>query len=64
MSRPPCPNHQVSMEKSDEPRIFICPISGARFEADSDENEAVRKIDKFGRPMIEWKLKPLDGQGG
>lgn len=64
MSRPKCPNHTVEMNKTDEPRIWICPISGARFEADADEQEHMVKYDKYGRPMIEYKLTPLDGAGG
>lgn len=64
MSLPKCPNHGVSMNKTDERRVWICPISGYRFEADSDENEATQKIDKYGRPIVEWKLKALDGNGG
>ena len=64
MSRPKCPNHTVEMEKTDERRIWICPISGARFEADSDEYSADVKYDKFGNPITEWKLNPLDGLGG
>lgn len=64
MSRPKCPNHTVEMDKTDEPRIWICPISGARFEAEADEQRGEVRYDKYGNPMIEWKLKPLDGQGG
>lgn len=64
MSRPKCPNHACEMQATDERRIFICPISGARFECDVEEQEKDIKFDKYGKPMVEWKLTPLDGDGG
>lgn len=64
MSRPKCPNHVIEMDKTDTPRIWICPISGAQFEADADEQERDVKYDKFGRPMITYKLTQLNGTGG
>lgn len=64
MSRPKCPNHTVEMDRTDEPRVWICPISGARFEADSDDLSTEVRYDKYGRPLIDWKLTPLDGDGG
>lgn len=64
MARPKCPNHTVEMTPTDERRIFICPISDARFECDVEEAETETKIDKFGNQMFEWKITPLDGDGG
>lgn len=60
MSSPKCPNHVVSMDKTDERRMWICPISGARFEADGDEAQQTTKIDKFGNPVTEWKITSID----
>jgi hypothetical protein len=64
MSRPKCPNHAVEMERSDEPRIYICPISDARFECATDDQSKKTKFDKFGNPMQEYEVTPLDGEGG
>lgn len=61
---PKCPNHVVPMQRTNEKRIWICPISGARFEADSEDQENEKKIDKLGNPVTEIKLTPLDGVGG
>lgn len=65
MSRPKCPNHVVEMDPTDEPRIWICPVSTARFECDVDIQEGERKMkkDKFGKlvPDTEWKITPGDG---
>lgn len=54
------------MDKTDTPRIWICPISGARFEADSEENKKGTEVkyDKYGAPIIEWKLKAIDSVNG
>lgn len=56
MSRPKCPNHLVEMSPTDERRIWICPISDARFECDVDTSEKERKVDKFGKVMDSWKV--------
>lgn len=64
MGRPKCPNHTVEMTRTDNPRIYICPISDARFEVDVDDMTSEVKVDKFGNPMIDWKITPLDGDGG
>lgn len=64
MSRPKCPNHTVEMDPTDEKRIWICPISGARFEVSIDDQQKEQKKDKYGRLMQEWKLVPLDGADG
>ena len=64
MSRPKCPNHQCEMDRSGEPRIWICPVSSARFEADSEDQTREVRHDKFGRPITSYKLTPLDGVGG
>lgn len=56
MSRHRCPNHTVEMSKTDNPRIWICPISDARFECDVDMHEGEKKIDKYGNPMVDWKV--------
>jgi hypothetical protein len=64
MSRPKCPNHTVEMDPTDQRRMWICPISGAHFEADADFQDKVKKFDKFGRPMQEWKVTQTDGTGG
>jgi transcription elongation factor Elf1 len=61
---PKCPNHTVPMDKTDQPRMWICPISGARFECDVDIQEGKKKIDKFGKPIHDWQIKALDGAGG
>lgn len=64
MARPKCPNHTVEMTPTDERRIFICPVSDARFECDVEDQEAEVKRDKFGKEIIEWIITPLDGDGG
>jgi hypothetical protein len=61
---PKCPNHVVPMQKSDQPRIYICPISGYRFQCDVEEQASEEKKDKFGNTLKEFKIKPLDGQDG
>lgn len=64
MSSPKCPNHTVSMDRTDNRRLWICPISGALFEADSDEQKTERKLDKFGNPITEWTIDQADGGTG
>jgi hypothetical protein len=64
MSRPKCPNHTVEMDRSGDPRIWICPVSDARFEVDVDMVSQEKKIDKFGNPITTYKVTPLDGIGG
>lgn len=64
MARPKCPNHGCEMQYSGSPRIYICPVSNARFECDADGQETEMKIDKFGKPMVQYKVTPLDGDGG
>lgn len=64
MSRPKCPNHAVEMTATDERRIFICPISDARFMCDVEEAEGEIKNDKFGQKLVGWKITSLDGEGG
>lgn len=64
MNRPKCPNHGCEMTKTDEKRIYICPISGYRFQVDVEEDESKKRIDVYGREIIEFKLTPLDGIGG
>jgi hypothetical protein len=59
--RPKCPNHTCEMDPTDEPRIYICPISSAEFEVDVDGSQKKKKIDKFGAPMTEFIVTPLDG---
>ena len=59
---PKCPNHAAPMQHSGTPRIYICPVSDARFECDdeSQANKTEQKIDKFGNKMTEWDIKQLD----
>ena len=64
MARPKCPNHTVEMDPTDNPRMWICPISGARFEADVDNKGGVKKKDKFGRPLVEFKVTAVDDDQG
>jgi transcription elongation factor Elf1 len=64
MNRPKCPNHGCEMNKTDNKSIYICPISGARFEVSVEENESKKKVDINGREILEFKLTPLDGIGG
>lgn len=64
MSRPKCPNHTCEMIKTDQKRMWICPISGARFEADSDDQTATKKYDKFGQPVVDWHIEQADGGTG
>lgn len=60
MSRPKCPNHGCEMQGTDERRIYICPISGADFECDVEDQQAEKKFDKFGQPKVEWVIKGDD----
>lgn len=62
MSRPKCPNHTVEMDKSDEPRIYICPISSARFEVDVEDADKEIKLDKYGNPIETFIIKSLGGE--
>lgn len=64
MSRPKCPNHSCEMQATDERRMFICPISGAFFECDVDTQDKETKIDKYGRPMVGYKVTQADGGTG
>ncbi len=64
MSRPKCPNHTVEMDKTDNRKMWVCPISGAVFEADSDEQENILKRDKFGNLIHEIKVTQADGGVG
>lgn len=52
------------MDKTDEPRRWICPVSDARFEVDVDISQKKVKIDKFGEPITEYTVTPLDGKDG
>lgn len=61
---PKCPNHLVPMQYSGTPRIYICPVSSARFECDDELSSAEQKRDKFGRLIKEFKITPLDGEDG
>lgn len=63
-TRPKCPNHHCEMDKTNERHIWICPISGARFEVETEDIGTEKKYDKFGNEMTSYKLIPLDGQGG
>jgi len=47
------------MDKSDTPRIWICPVSGAHFQVEEDESDAEIKVDLWGRPMKSYKVTPL-----
>lgn len=64
MSRPKCPNHTVEMQATDNRRIYICPVSDARFECDVETQDKEQKLDKYGKPMLSYKVTPLDGDGG
>lgn len=56
MSRPKCPNHGVEMERTEERRIYICPISDAQFECDTEDQEGQIKYDKFGNEIAVWTI--------
>lgn len=58
--RPKCPNHHVEMDRTDNPKIWICPISDARFEVDVDQADTKKKFDKFGREIIDYTIKSID----
>lgn len=64
MSRPKCPNHTCEMSPTDNMRIWICPVSGARFECDVETQAKDIKLDKWGKPMAAFTVTPLDGSGG
>lgn len=64
MSRPKCPNHTCEMDKTNVAKIYICPISGYRFEVNVDDKDSKVKKDKFGRVMKSFDVKPLDGKDG
>lgn len=62
MARPKCPNHGVEMIGTDERRIFICPVSDARFECDVDENAkgGGLRLNTAGQLEHSWKIKNID----
>jgi len=62
MARPKCPGHHCEMEPTNNPRIYICPISGWKFECDVDEQSTRTKLDKFGRIMKNFKVAPVGGE--
>lgn len=62
--RPKCPNHTCEMIATNNKRIFICPISSARFECDVEDKGMEKLFDKFGKEMISFKVTALDGEGG
>lgn len=64
MSRPKCPNHHVTMTPTNERTIWICPISGFRFEVDVDSGDVQRRIKSDGSVEEVHKIIPLDGEGG
>lgn len=39
------------MDPTDNTRIWICPVSSARFEAEVDQTEGEVQVDKYGNPM-------------
>lgn len=56
-ARPKCPNHQCEMQFTGTKRLYQCPVSDAIFECDVDEQKSEKKFDKFGNPIIEWKIE-------
>lgn len=65
MSTPRCPNHKVPMSGTDNRRIWICPVSDARFECDVDtaERNKQHKVNLAGaiEEVAGWVIKPGDG---
>lgn len=63
---PPCPNHGVPMDYTGDGIQWICPISGAVFEAEFSpvEQEEEVEYDKFGNEVKKWKLTQVDGGEG
>jgi hypothetical protein len=62
--RPRCPNHLVELDPTDNLRIGICPISGARFQVDVDVATSEIKLNKDGHPIHQLTVVPLDGVEG
>jgi len=66
MSRPKCPNHTVEMDPTGDRRIWICPVSAARFECEADwhDNKKVIKQDINGKTIETFNVKQTDGGTG
>lgn len=68
MARPKCPNHKVEMIPTDQRRIWICPISDARFTCNVDTQDAnrQRRVNLAGQieEVESWKITPADGTVG
>lgn len=65
---PRCPNHHVPLQKTNTPKIGICPISGYRFAYEADDAEQDKKLavglDGKMHEVNSYKMTSLDGDGG
>lgn len=60
---PKCPNHGCGMNPTDDLRIWICPISDARFEADCTPQGICTVQHKDGTITEERRMLQISGQG-
>lgn len=52
------------MDRTDTPKTWICPVSGAHFECEVDEAKGEIRLNKFGQPMVSWTVTQADGGTG
>lgn len=61
---PPCPNHGCGMIRTNEPTIYICPISGCRFGVDVESPESdVSVVVEGGQMVAKTTYKPVELKG-
>jgi len=57
---PRCPNHQVTLDRTDTPGIGICPISRCEFKYDTEAQSKKKKLKITAMGMVEepdWQVK-------
>lgn len=59
---PLCPNHQCELTPTDNPVVWICPMSDARFGCDVDNAEKTVSINAHGELEERFEVVPLDGE--
>lgn len=64
-SQPHCPNHQINLQSCKD-GLGTCPISGAIFSYEANEEEKARKLrlNALGQyeTVSDWKVINIDGQ--
>lgn len=60
MYTPTCPNHGAQMSPTGDPRIYICPVSNARFEVEAESSQQEQQVDIYGNVIQNLTINALD----